>query len=106
MVDGEACISYNDTMKPKETLARFDTFLAKRGLALEAIVVGGAALGLLDVISRETRDCDILHPKLSHGFPSPLLRRSSSCVSLARLTSGCLTSEPRLSRRRRSGFSP
>ena len=52
-------------MKPKETLARSDVFLAKRNLALEAIVVGGAALGLLDVISRETRDCDILHPKLS-----------------------------------------
>ena len=58
-------ISYNDTMKPKKTLARFDPFLAKRGLVLEAVVVGGAALGLLDVISRETRDCDILHPELS-----------------------------------------
>lgn len=34
-------------MKPKETLARF-AFLAKRGLALEAVVVGGAALGLLE----------------------------------------------------------
>ena len=52
-------------MKPKETLTRFDAFLAKRGLVLEAVVVGGAALGLLDVISRETRDCDILHPELS-----------------------------------------
>ena len=28
-------------------------------------MIGGAALGLLDVISRETRDCDILHPELS-----------------------------------------
>ena len=52
-------------MKPKETLARFDAFLAKHGLPFEAIAVGGAALGLLDVISRETRDCDILHPELS-----------------------------------------
>ncbi len=52
-------------MKSKETLARFDVFLAERGLVFEAIVVGGAALGLLGVITRETRDCDVLHPELS-----------------------------------------
>ena len=46
-------------------MAGFDVFAEKRGLALEAIVVGGAALGLLDVIARETRDCDVLHPELS-----------------------------------------
>ena len=62
-------ISYNDTMKPKETLERFDAFLAKHGLTLEAIVIGGAALGLLDVISRETRDCELedLQRRLGRG---------------------------------------
>ena len=51
-------------MKPIETITAFDSFLAKRGLSLEAVVIGGAALGLLGVVTRQTRDCDILHPKL------------------------------------------
>jgi hypothetical protein len=51
-------------MDPRTTLAAFDRYLADRGLALEAVVVGGAALNLLGVITRQTRDCDILHPML------------------------------------------
>jgi hypothetical protein len=51
-------------MDPRTTLAAFDRYLADRGLALEAVVVGGAALNLLGVITRQTRDCDILHPPL------------------------------------------
>lgn len=51
-------------MRPKETISAFDGFLAQRRLTLDAVVVGGAALGLLGVIKRETRDCDILHPAL------------------------------------------
>jgi hypothetical protein len=51
-------------MDPRPTLAAFDRYLADRGLALEAVVVGGAALNLLGVITRQTRDCDILHPML------------------------------------------
>lgn len=52
-------------MKPKETIAAFDRYLAQQGLSLDAVVIGGAALGLLGVVSRQTRDCDILHPALS-----------------------------------------
>jgi hypothetical protein len=51
-------------MLPVETITRFDAFLAERSLHLEAVVVGGAALALLGVVSRPTRDCDILHPEL------------------------------------------
>lgn len=51
-------------MKPLETIREFDRFLQARGLKLEAIVIGGAALNLLGVISRETRDCDVLYPTL------------------------------------------
>ena len=39
-------------MRPRETLLAFDTYLADRGLRLDAVVVGGAALNLLGVISR------------------------------------------------------
>ncbi|HZZ83742.1 MAG TPA: DUF6036 family nucleotidyltransferase [Anaeromyxobacteraceae bacterium] len=51
-------------MDPRSTLTAFDRFLADHGLALEAVVVGGAALNLLGVIARQTRDCDILHPTI------------------------------------------
>jgi hypothetical protein len=52
-------------MWPRETIARFDDSLAGRGLSLDAVVVGGTALALLGVVSRQTRDCDILYPALS-----------------------------------------
>ena len=51
-------------MYPRETLLACNQFLSQRGLRLDAIVVGGAALNLLGIISRETKDCDILHPSL------------------------------------------
>jgi hypothetical protein len=35
-------------MKPKETIAAFDAFLAERDLQLDAVVIGGAALDPLD----------------------------------------------------------
>lgn len=55
-------------MKPTELIPRFDTFLAERGLALEAIATGGAALALLGIINRETRDCDLIEPELSSAL--------------------------------------
>jgi hypothetical protein len=51
-------------MRPKETIQAFDAFLIARGLKLEAVVLGGAALALLGVIARETRDCDVMVPQL------------------------------------------
>lgn len=52
-------------MYPRKTLDAFDRFLAARGLRLDAIVVGGTALNLMGVVSRETRGCDILEPTLA-----------------------------------------
>lgn len=54
-------------MNPAEIIPQFDAFLAERGLALEGIAAGGTALALLGVISRETRDCDLIEPELSAG---------------------------------------
>ena len=51
-------------MNPKETIEQFDDYLAEQGLSLSAVVVGGAALGLLGVVSRQTQDCDIIYPQL------------------------------------------
>jgi hypothetical protein len=52
-------------MDPRSTLWAFDSFLNARHLTLEAVVIGGTALNLLGVISRQTRDCDVLVPTLS-----------------------------------------
>ena len=49
-------------MRPKDTVTSFDQFLASRGAFFSAVAIGGAALAILGVISRETRDCDILDP--------------------------------------------
>jgi len=51
-------------VQPSVTIPAFDSFLAERGLRLEAILIGGAALNLLGVVQRETRDCDVLAPPL------------------------------------------
>ncbi|MCC7173335.1 MAG: hypothetical protein IT459_23015 [Planctomycetes bacterium] len=51
-------------MNPRDIIARFDDFLAERKLHLEAVVIGGTALALLGLISRQTKDCDVLHPTI------------------------------------------
>lgn len=51
-------------MEAARTIALFDQFLAEHGLSFEAVVIGGAALGLLGIVSRPTRDCNILRPPL------------------------------------------
>ena len=51
-------------MDPRQTLEAFDRYLTARGVRFEAVVIGGTALNLLGVISRATKDCDILDPPL------------------------------------------
>ena len=51
-------------MKPKETIAAFDAYLDERGLSFEGVIIGGAALALLDVTTRQTKDCDVLAPSI------------------------------------------
>lgn len=51
-------------VKPRETIERFDRFLEAEGLSLEAVVIGGVAMALLGVVSRQTKDCDVLTPQI------------------------------------------
>jgi hypothetical protein len=67
-------------MSPRETLEAFDRYLAARALRLEAVVIGGAALNLLGIISRATKDCDILDPPL----PSAVVEAARSFAAEAR----------------------
>jgi hypothetical protein len=70
MIDIINSIVYIDTMRPIEIISQFDKFLEKQGLELEAVVVGGSALALLGIITRETRDCDVLYPELPEKIKS------------------------------------
>jgi len=47
-------------MWPVETIGAFDLFLRDRGLRFDGVVIGGAALSLLGIVSRPTKDVDIL----------------------------------------------
>src|SRR5215467_13020296 len=47
-----------------EILALFDHYLAERRFRFDGVVIGGAALNLLGVVSRLTKDCDILTPEI------------------------------------------
>jgi hypothetical protein len=76
-------------MDPRATLAAFDKFLARRDLSLEGVVVGGAALNLLGVVRRQTRDCDILHPAL----PPEILQAARDFAAEVRAAGGALGDE-------------
>lgn len=51
-------------MLPKSLIPQFDDFLGHKNITFEAVAVGGTALALLGIITRETRDCDILSPEI------------------------------------------
>ena len=48
----------------KLTVIRFDNYLEELNLQFEAIIIGGAALNIMDVISRQTKDVDFLDPDI------------------------------------------
>lgn len=53
-------------MDIEKIVQEFDAYLHEKGLQFEAVIIGGAALNLLGVISRFTRDCDVLDPNIPH----------------------------------------
>ncbi len=55
-------------MTPLTVLQHFDKHLAAAGLKFRAVVIGGAALSLLNVISRATRDIDVLDPNIDEDI--------------------------------------
>jgi len=48
----------------EKIIMAFDEFLHKEGLKFEGIVIGGAALLLIHVIDRATKDVDVLSPEI------------------------------------------
>ena len=60
-------------------VSEFDAYLAKRKLKFEGVIIGGAALNLLGVVSRLTRDCDVLDPSI----PKEILKASEDFATEA-----------------------
>jgi hypothetical protein len=48
----------------KDALIEFDRFLEKRGLQFQSTVIGGAALIVMGVVDRVTKDVDCLEPTI------------------------------------------
>lgn len=51
-------------ISPKSVIGEFDRFLESKGLAFEAVIIGGAALEVMGVIDRATVDVDVLVPTI------------------------------------------
>ena len=66
-------------MNPKTTLQSFDGFLAARGLAWEATILGGAALFLLDVVERATHDVDVVDPAIPEAIGAAAMAFAEEC---------------------------
>ena len=67
-------------MNPRELLTAFDRYLTEHELRFEAIVIGGTALNLLGVVSRPTKDCEFLYPKI----PEEIARASRAFAAQIR----------------------
>lgn len=68
-------------MHPKKIISQFDAFLFQRGASFEAVIIGGSALALLDITSRQTRDCDVLDP----AIPADILAAANEFALAMRL---------------------
>jgi hypothetical protein len=73
-------------MNMREIISRFDQYLSIQGLRFEAVAIGGAALNLLGVVARPTKDCDILSPEI----PAEIAEASRSFAVELRKEGGAL----------------
>jgi hypothetical protein len=51
-------------LRMKLEIEKFDSYLEELDLTFEAIIIGGAALNIMDVITRQTKDVDFLDPDI------------------------------------------
>lgn len=47
-----------------KAIIEFDTFLAEQNMFFEGVVIGGAALLVLEITDRQTKDVDLLYPEI------------------------------------------
>lgn len=75
---------------PQDIIPAFDRFLGGRGLNFTAVAIGGAALSVLGVVSRYTRDLDILEPDV----PEPIRKAAIDFATKQKLAEDWLNSGP------------
>jgi hypothetical protein len=73
-------------MIPSATIEAFDSWLTQRLLRFEAVVIGGSALALLGVTTRQTRDFDILAPAVPADIAKEARDLAGTCVRRASKT--------------------
>lgn len=73
-----------------DIIEKFDKHLANQSLDFEAIVIGGAALALLGVISRATTDVDLL----TSPIPPIILRHAKEFARIHDLAENWLNDAP------------
>ena len=70
-------------MKIREAVEILDIFLAKKSLKRELIICGGAALNLMGISSRETKDIDVIVPTIDEELKKISLE-IAECENLAK----------------------
>ncbi|MGB0452640.1 MAG: DUF6036 family nucleotidyltransferase [Bacteriovoracaceae bacterium] len=55
-------------MNISDVINEFDVFLSKKNISFEAVIIGGAALNLMNITSRVTRDVDFLDPSIPENI--------------------------------------
>ena len=51
-----------------KAIFEFDEFLKEKGLSFDGVVIGGAALLVLDISTRQTKDVDCLYPTIPNDI--------------------------------------
>jgi hypothetical protein len=82
-------------MKPIEVIEQFDLYLNQKGIFFEAIAIGGGALSIMGIISRETQDIDILDPKIPDNvYQASVEFAKLQCISTTNLKENWLNNGP------------
>jgi hypothetical protein len=68
---------YQRHLSTAKAAIQFDGYLFTQQMSFAAVIIGGAALNILDISARKTKDVDCLDPEISLG------ERFSSSLALA-----------------------
>ena len=60
----------------KTVIEKFNAFLGKKNLQFEGVIIGGAALNIMGITSRVTKDVDCLFPNI----PEEILSASEDFI--------------------------
>tara|TARA_B100001094_G_C17582336_1_gene508014 strand:+ start:27 stop:554 length:528 start_codon:yes stop_codon:yes gene_type:complete len=74
----------------KDIAKKFDSYLDSKGLKFEGVVIGGTALVLLDIITRHTKDFDLIN----HRIPEDIAEAATEFAKAENLSLQWFNSGP------------